>query len=66
MAKLYVQETSICLEKENKEYTDICLCTYLRNSNWLLLGESLDDWGLEGDILWYIILYPLDFECIAY
>ena len=50
MAKLYVQETSLCLQKENKEYIDICLCTYLRNEiqeiNWLPLEGRLEDWGI--------------------
>lgn len=31
MAKLCDQLTSICIEKENKKYIAICLCTYLRN-----------------------------------
>lgn len=51
VAKLYVQQTSICIEKENKEYTDVCLHPYLRHEiqkiNWLPLGGGLDDWEIR-------------------
>lgn len=47
MAKLYAQLTSICIEKENKKYIAIYLCTYLKNEteeiNWVPLGGALDN-----------------------